>query len=78
MKCLECGSANMKARVTLDYDVPLSEAKAKAGSIKIANLVVSKVDLRNAWEALTVRPIFCHDCMVEHEFVVGEGLRVKG
>lgn len=74
MQCLECGSENVKTRVTTDYDVPLA---ARNGSIKVGGIKPSQLDLKTSWEKQRdgsdhrIRgPIFCHDCGTEHYYVV--------
>lgn len=75
MQCLVCASLNMKAHVTLEYDVPLTQ---RNGGIKIAGIKVTQLDLRDAWNKLELRPIWCHDCLAEHLYDVGAGeLRLK-
>lgn len=59
MKCLCCSSENVKARVTLEYDVPMA---ARNGAIKIGGIKVTQMDLRDKWETLAARPVYCHDC----------------
>lgn len=74
-KCLECGSENMKARVELSYNVPLT---ARLGGIKVGGYKVSQLDLREAWEALPRRPIWCHECATPHVYVVATNTLEKG
>lgn len=59
MKCLVCGSDQMKGHVRLSYDLPLG---AREGSIKMGNTKLTKIDIRDAWEKLERRPIWCTGC----------------
>lgn len=68
LKCLVCGSENMKAEVKLSYSVPLA---ARGGGIKIGGIKVTQMDLKLKWDELTERPIICHECGQGHMFHVG-------
>lgn len=59
MKCPTCSEDQLRAHVTLSYDVPLA---AREGAIRVGNMKISKLDLREAWQALTKRPIWCLNC----------------
>jgi hypothetical protein len=73
----------MKARITLDYDVPLA---ARNGAIKVASIKPCQLDLKSAWDGDFITkvphhirgPIFCHDCGTEHHYIDGDknGLRM--
>lgn len=76
MKCLECDSENLRARVTLDRDVPLA---LRNGAIKVGGMKVSQIDMKEAWEGernglpREIRgPINCFDCGTEHYYVVAD------
>lgn len=75
IKCLECGSENMKARVELAYNVPLT---ARMGGIKIGGFKVTQLDLRDAWEKMQRRPIWCHECATPHVYIVATHELKKG
>lgn len=69
MKCLDCDSENLKAQVTLVYDVPLA---ARMGTVKIGGMKVTQLDLKEAWDKQAIRgPIRCFDCGAEHYYVYG-------
>ena len=59
MKCPNCGSDQLRAHVMLAYDLPLA---ARDGAIKVGGVKISKLDLREAWEKLEQRPIWCTAC----------------
>lgn len=69
LKCLVCGSENLRGHVTLTYDVPLA---ARGGGIKVGGLKVTQLDVRAAWERETSRPVYCLDCLTRHVYRVGE------
>ena len=68
-QCLVCGSENMRARVELFYNVPLSK---RGWGVVIGKLSLGKLDVRDSWEKDNLRPINCHDCGAPHIYDVKE------
>ncbi len=71
MKCILCGSDELKARVTLSYDVPLAQ---RMGTVKVGGLKVTQLDVKEAWDNSGSRrgPIYCQNCGEEHYYLVGD------
>lgn len=71
MKCVLCGSEDLKARVTISYNVPLAQ---RMGTVKVGGLKVTQLDVKEAWDGLGSRrgPIYCQDCGEEHYYLVGD------
>ncbi len=71
MKCMLCGSPDLKARVTLIYDVPLA---MRMGTVKVGGFKVTQLDVKETWDNLGPRrgPIYCQECGEEHYYLVGD------
>ena len=59
MICEACKRGEVLAHVHLTYDVPLA---ARGWTVKVGGTLVSKFDIKETWDRLVVRPLFCHSC----------------
>lgn len=74
MKCVECDSEELMAKITITKFVPLAN---RGGSIKVGGQKLGQEDLKVAWDQESpddptprkIRgPIFCANCGTEHYY----------
>lgn len=75
MECMSCGSKDLHGLIRVAYNAPLA---VRAGGIMAARLHVAKIEVREAWEQLRLRPVFCVDCGAEHTYDVAAKKLVVG
>lgn len=75
MKCVDCGSDELMAVITITVMAPLAQ---KGGSIKASGLGVTQLDIKAKWDKdedgqnrATRGPIVCVDCGCRMVYIAG-------
>ncbi len=71
MKCLNCGSEDVRAKVVLEK---LFQLTSKGVNIKVAGQSITTLDMRDAWNRSDRQILVCVECTIEMEFERGTGL----